>query len=389
MSNDLITINWDELLKNDIYGKIAREKLLELPSIKIHKNEFIFRVILKNGELTKIGLFFAFIIKILVKISLEKFIPFYLENDKIIFAGIIIKVRNKINALNSPPSYFKGGLIINLFGYQIIRIFYFKIKLYLRSYAFIRKEKQSPFELNVSQKGFGKIENAISLNTINEFNKLLDCKHNFLKYKRDEHPCGWVKIVLHNGGDNLINYQDNSIYKKYLNEILSIKNLLSTIECLSYRNIKHTPEISLFEWKVNKDDCSRDHQFDYEDILHADVAYPSFKVFLYLNDVDENNGPFSYSSYSHKLGFKRLLIEYIISVVYFIKKNSNNKPQPHAITEWLTQRLKYDVTPLVGNSNTLILANVMGFHKRGRFNSTRPRRILYLNFRYIDSGLTY
>lgn len=48
---------------------------------------------------------------------------------------------------------------------------------------------------------------------------------------------------------------------------------------------------------------------------HADVPYPTVKVFLYLNDVNEDNAAYIFAKGSHKLSLKRLLFEYKLSVV--------------------------------------------------------------------------
>jgi hypothetical protein len=49
---------------------------------------------------------------------------------------------------------------------------------------------------------------------------------------------------------------------------------------------------------------------------HADVNYPTVKVFWYLNDVDESNAAYIYAKGSHKMSLKRLLFEYKLSVRY-------------------------------------------------------------------------
>jgi hypothetical protein len=37
----------------------------------------------------------------------------------------------------------------------------------------------------------------------------------------------------------------------------------------------------------------------------------------------------------------------------------------------------------------MVLADVMGFHGRRCFESTVPRRALFMNFRYLDAKLVY
>jgi len=114
---------------------------------------------------------------------------------------------------------------------------------------------------------------------------------------------------------------------------------------------------------------------------HADVSYPTIKVFLYMNDVDESNAAYIYAKSSHKLTFKRLLFEYKASVRYAKSKKESDS----AVTEKEIAELGYHPKSICGKANTLIISNNMGFHNRGDFKTLRPRQIAMLDFRPLES----
>jgi len=124
--------------------------------------------------------------------------------------------------------------------------------------------------------------------------------------------------------------------------------------------------------------------------FHSDVAYPSVKAFLYLNDVDKNNGAFIYSKGSHKLTFRRLIFEYIKSIrrakvkagdVSLEEKEEADKRGWHGLTEDEERFLKIKGFNIEGKANTLIIFNVMGYHRRGDFSSNNPRELIAVGYR--------
>ena len=113
--------------------------------------------------------------------------------------------------------------------------------------------------------------------------------------------------------------------------------------------------------------------------LHADVPYPSMKVFFYLNDVDARNGAFSFAVGSHRLTFRRLKLEYKLSTL-----SKRGRPDG-TISEVEATALGLLGAPVCGRANTLIIFNAMGFHKRGDFHDTRPRETIHMDFRFLAS----
>lgn len=100
--------------------------------------------------------------------------------------------------------------------------------------------------------------------------------------------------------------------------------------------------------------------------LHSDTFHPTMKAWLFLDDVSERNGPFTYVAGSHRLSFKRLKWEYYNSVQGSSLANSYAARGSLRVTDDDLDSMGLQ-QPTVFNvpANTLIIANTNGFHRRG------------------------
>jgi hypothetical protein len=120
--------------------------------------------------------------------------------------------------------------------------------------------------------------------------------------------------------------------------------------------------------------------------VHADVHFPTVKAWLYLNDVDESNAAMTYARGSNRLTLARLLYEYEASVRVAKAKAAVAVGQEVAYgrvrvpSAAQLARMGIHEEPLCGAANTLIVADTMGFHRRGTFHGTRTRDLLQINF---------
>ncbi len=168
--------------------------------------------------------------------------------------------------------------------------------------------------------------------------------------------------------------------------------LLAIVGGISHVRMKTIANASLDIYQLT-DASAPDN--DVETVMHADLHSPTIKAFYYLNDVDETNGAFVYAKGSSKLSLARLRHEYDISVreaklrrgdtdipadaLGIRGPNKRNAVRPsHAKAMGLVE------TPICGKANTLIIANNVGFHRRGDFTSHTPRRTVLLNFRHLQ-----
>lgn len=108
-------------------------------------------------------------------------------------------------------------------------------------------------------------------------------------------------------------------------------------------------------------------QEDPQKTLHSDTFHPTVKAWLFLDDVTEENGPFTYAPGSHKLSWKRLKWEYKQSLVaaenpnHYCAKGSL-RAYPKDIEAMGLQTPKAFTVP----ANTFVIANTHGFHCRGQ-----------------------
>jgi Phytanoyl-CoA dioxygenase (PhyH) len=120
--------------------------------------------------------------------------------------------------------------------------------------------------------------------------------------------------------------------------------------------------------------------------LHADVHFPSVKAWLYLNDIDERNGAFVFAPGSHKLTAGRLAYEYesSIRVAKAKQQGAVHTAVPYGLVRMprpdQMQAMGIREKSFVGKANTLVIANVMGFHRRGSFEPHVTRNLLMLRF---------
>ncbi len=89
------------------------------------------------------------------------------------------------------------------------------------------------------------------------------------------------------------------------------------------------------------------------------------KVFLYLNDVDETAGPFTYIRHTHGRGKWRKLFPYA-------PKRHSRHPDPLFIERMIP---KEDITVATGKAGTLIFCDTSGIHRGGY--ATARERIMY------------
>jgi hypothetical protein len=120
--------------------------------------------------------------------------------------------------------------------------------------------------------------------------------------------------------------------------------------------------------------------------IHADIHFPTVKAWLYLNDIDETNGAFVFAPGSHRLSLGRLSYEYEASVRVAKAKASGtvHSAVPYGLARMPREdqllRMGIREKSFVGKANTLVIANTMGFHRRGSFQPNLTRNLLMLRF---------
>ncbi|MCF4167614.1 phytanoyl-CoA dioxygenase family protein [Zavarzinia compransoris] len=100
--------------------------------------------------------------------------------------------------------------------------------------------------------------------------------------------------------------------------------------------------------------------------LHIDTFQPTMKAWLFLDDVDEASGPFTYVPGSHRLTRSRLAYEY--------RRSLGERDSPDRLSARGSLRVPVTDLPGLGlpaprafavKRNTLVVADTRGLHRRG------------------------
>ncbi len=112
--------------------------------------------------------------------------------------------------------------------------------------------------------------------------------------------------------------------------------------------------------------------------LHSDTFHPTMKAWLFLEDVGEDDGPFTYVPGSHRLTPERLQWERERSI------NAAAAGLDNVYAEKGSLRVEEDELAGLGmqqpkacavKANTLVIANTFGFHRRGDAKPDSPPRL--------------
>ena len=117
-----------------------------------------------------------------------------------------------------------------------------------------------------------------------------------------------------------------------------------------------------------------DGPVDPQRTLHSDTFHSTMKAWLFLDDVSDHNGPFTYVPGSQRLSLKRLKWEYENSVRGSTLENSYAARGSLRVSDDDLQAMGMQ-QPMVCKvpANTLVIANTNGFHRRGAASEVSNR----------------
>lgn len=107
--------------------------------------------------------------------------------------------------------------------------------------------------------------------------------------------------------------------------------------------------------------------------LHADVFHCSHKLWLYLDEVTDANGPLAYVKGSHRLRWAHLRSMYRAACLSAAADRSRRIP--HSEQDGLHAEV------ITCPANTLVLANVCGYHRRLQGRAGAQRRAITISLR--------
>jgi len=151
-------------------------------------------------------------------------------------------------------------------------------------------------------------------------------------------------------------------------QLLGNGEFLDRLKYASARNIKPIFYVQNIKSNVSKADA------DPQRTLHSDTFHSTMKAWLFLDNVGDHNGPFTYVSGSHKLSFKRLKWEYKKSIEGSAQENSySSRGSLRVADDELANMGLPAPSVLKVPANSLVIADTHGFHRRGAASEVSSR----------------
>ena len=284
---------------------------------------------------------------------------------------------------NSVP-YHVGSVLGNRLGLQVVRTTsqYLQFKVRSRSVA----NDISKYVGEIEEDGIALIENFLEPSQFNKVKAEFESAFEGIElqpYKNGDHARLYrIQIALSELKHGVSTLSKYFQHNDRLNRIAS---------AAVRRKISRPPDVHL-DWYQSGDATATDN--DIENIMHADLHTATVKMFFYLDDVNESNGAFIYAKGSHRLTLNRLRHEYDLSVRQAkLRKGvrlddslveARGKECRNLINPKYREAMNVKETQICVKGNTLVVANNMGFHRRGEFPSSRPRKSIQINYRYVE-----
>jgi hypothetical protein len=116
---------------------------------------------------------------------------------------------------------------------------------------------------------------------------------------------------------------------------------------------------------------------DPENSLHSDTFHNTHKCWLYLNDVTNAEGPLAFVPRSHRVDRALLKFNYD----YYSRIHLSGNPSSRRIAPAELQDRGLQEIPMSVPSNTLVIANTFGYHRRLRGKPGATRTALHVSVR--------
>jgi len=275
----------------------------------------------------------------------------------------------------SPPKFVIKNLPLNILGMQLIRILFYNTKIHLKKILINKndnKDIDSKILHDLKENGYAIIENFFSKDEylfIKETTQKIEQENVF---KKENY--GNADVVL----GPLYLTKKFADEKNLINNIFQKKNINNIIGKIISEKIRYFPtptyqKISLKESLIDKNDINSE--------FHPDRFFPCVKTFYYLNENKKENGAFSYYPGSHTITLDRIKYEYLHSV--FNETNLSDNFYSFFNFEKVNGRItlkKEKLNEIYGQpiiceapENSFVIANNMGFHKRGTMQPKNTR----------------
>ncbi len=248
-----------------------------------------------------------------------------------------------------------------LFRYRSIKIrkIYFFLSKYLHFKTFFSRKRKTNYKSNLYLKGFEKIDiNTLTENNLDINAIILTIKNKIKNINYTNDQDGLKSIQLHDLFDTNSNVF-SFLTSKYL--IDKVSNYLGCIPILTNSSVWYS------ENKEKFSNSSQEFHLDHEDLRQI-------KGFLYLDDVDENNGAMNlFSSDSSNKVIREI--------------NYNTSPEKKRLKDDTFVKYKSEKIICEGKKGTLYLVDTSQCFHCGARKSSKSR--LLINFQFITPWANY
>ncbi len=120
---------------------------------------------------------------------------------------------------------------------------------------------------------------------------------------------------------------------------------------------------------------------DIQKQIHRDTFHSTIKLWLFLDDVTHDDGPFMYTPGSHRMDRRRYAWEYHKAQAVSSREGRLRGGAFRIAADELTAMGLRPPQPYPLRGNTLVLADVRGFHRRGDAPAGAARLSIYASLR--------
>lgn len=290
------------------------------------------------------------------------------EAKKIVVFSQVLGLYRSVFFWRYAPRKFIGGSILNLMGLQLFRYLAYNMRYLARS-------QRGKMSSEIYSKGVLVKKELLSISSVKRviefYSRNAGNRHRYFE--------DFSELVISNTKGAARKIPE---YESLLNHLLDDCGIREIGEDLTGLPLKVFPFISIihFESKIHKT-----IQSDGQDTPHADVFYPSFKIFIYLNDVTVKNGAFRYLSGSQRFCIEAGVNAYKDSLRYYFK-GGKRQIYPTDASAGLKMKECHWLS-LEGKPGDAVVFNVQGIHRRGDFAKDKPREriVLLVDFRQSEA----
>lgn len=284
-----------------------------------------------------------------------------------LISTLYVKAKSVLLFWQWAPKKFAGGGIPSLLGLQIFRYFFYNLR-------YLSRLKRGELAAACSKSGIVVVPRLLAPSVVEEVLGF------FRAHQGDayNHFADFTELPICNTKGPARAAPE---YAELVQRLLVTHKIAEYGRDITGLDLELYPFISILHYKSF---VNADGQSDGQNIPHADVFYPSFKLFIYLNEVNEVNGAFRYLKGSHRFSPALALNAYKDSLTYYFK-GGNKQIHPTDATAGLAQN-NYEWCSVCGKPGDAVFFNVQGIHRRGEFlkDQYRERLVLLVDFRQVE-----